>query len=87
MCKDGRELIILNTCLYNPVVQTFCVLLKLLPHGEVDLIISEGAERFGFKYVTILNNDLSLFEMRRYLTSGKVDIWRWEIKKKWIINF
>lgn len=66
----------MDTNLNNSVVQGFRVLLKLLPDDEVDLIVSEGAESFGLKFVSILHNDLSLFEMHRDLTGGKVNVWR-----------
>lgn len=64
----------LDTYLNNSVVQGFGVLIELLSDDEVDLVVSEGAESFGLKFVSILHNDLSLFEMHCNLTGGKVNV-------------
>ncbi len=68
--------VILDTYLNNSVIQGFCALLKLLPDDEIHLIVSEGAECFGLKFVSVLHNDFSLFEMHCDLTGGKVNICR-----------
>lgn len=73
-CQNKRESCFLDTYLNNPVVQGFGVLLELLPDDEVNLVVSEGAESFGLKFVSILHDDLSLFEMRCNLAGGKVDV-------------
>lgn len=64
-----------HTHLDYSVVQALRVLLKLLSNSEVHLIISECAESFGLKSISILHNNLCLCEVCGNLTRGKVYVW------------
>lgn len=61
-----------HTHRYHSVVQAFSVLLKLLSNSEVHLVISECAESFGLKFISILHNNLCLCKVRGDLACGKV---------------
>lgn len=56
------------------VVQALCVLLKLLSRGEVEFVVSEGAQCLCFKLVSVLDDHFCLMQMGSYLSGGKVDV-------------
>lgn len=56
------------------VVQALCELFKLLSHGEIDLIVSEGAQGLCFKLVSILDDHLCLMQVGSYLSGSKVNV-------------
>ena len=56
------------------VIQALGVLVKLHPHGEVHLIVPEGALGHGLKDVSFLGYDLGLHQVRSDLPGGEVDV-------------
>ena len=47
------------------------MLLELLPNSVVDLVVPEGAQSFGLKFISVLDDDLRLGEGSRDLTGRK----------------
>lgn len=63
------------------------MLLKLHSHGEVDLVVSKGAQGLGFELVPILDHHLCLMQVGGYLSGGKVDVCEREhTQKKWDVT-
>lgn len=54
------------------------MLLELLSHGEVDLVVSEGAQSLRLKLVSVLDDDFCLVQMSSDLSGGEVDVCRRE---------
>lgn len=52
------------------------MLLELLPDGEVDLVVSEGAQGLGLEPVSFLDDHLGLVQVGRDLPGGEVDVWK-----------
>lgn len=50
------------------------MLLKLHPHGEVDLVVPEGAQGLGLELVAVLHEDFGLVQVAGDLAGGKVDV-------------
>lgn len=58
----------------HPVVQSFGVLHILHPHSEHLLIVPEGAQRLGFKLVSILDDHFGLGQLHCDFACGKVNV-------------
>lgn len=60
-------------------VQALGELLKLHPHGVVDLVVPEGAQGLGLELVAVLHNDFGLMQVGGDLPGGKVDVCKSEV--------
>lgn len=63
------------------VVQALGVLLKLHPHGVVDLVVPEGAQRLGLELIAVLHNDFGLMQVAGDLPGSKVDVCKGDTKQ------
>lgn len=64
------------------VVQGLGLLLKLHPHGVVDLVVPEGAQRLGLEFVAVLHNDFGLMQVDGDLPGSKVDVCKGDTKSE-----
>lgn len=58
------------------------MLLKLHPHGVVDLVVPEGAQGLGLELVAVLHDDFGLMQVVGDLPGGKVDVCKVDTKSE-----
>lgn len=63
-----------STYLHCPVVQALCVLFKLHPYREIQVIVAEGTVGLGLEDITVLTDDLCLIQADCNLAGGKINI-------------